>query len=96
MMSNDAIDSVLDKWFICTIGNIIKYILKVASRHVNNSGWSATSIVRKRSFSAVVSVDFFSETITVIMFQFVSHCISFHQFLISPTLSQSKFKSSPR
>ena len=32
---------------------------------------------RERSFFTVVCMDFFPESSTVIMFQFVSHCISF-------------------
>ena len=44
MMSTDAINSVIDILFICKIGHVIKYILKVASPHLNNIRWSKTAI----------------------------------------------------
>ena len=42
MMITDAINSVLDKLFICNIGYVFKYILKVPSLHLNNIRWSNT------------------------------------------------------
>ena len=44
MKSIGAFNSVLGKLFICKIGYVIKYILKMASSHINNIGWSKTAI----------------------------------------------------
>ena len=43
-MITDAINSVLGKLFICNIGYVINYILKVASPHLNYIRWSKTAI----------------------------------------------------
>ena len=69
MMNTDAIiNSVLDILFICKIGHDIKYILKVASPHLNNIIWSKTANYIVGAFFTVVCMDFFPESSTVIMF----------------------------